>query len=175
MDTTLTRPLSILALTLTALLLSPIAVLAHVHLESTSPPDGAELDTPPTEVVLIFDGELDPAESGFTVTDAAGTEVGSGDVDLEVAERNELRGSVTIEAPGEYTVTWSIVAADGHPDEGSYAFTVTGGDDVEEVTPDTALATPRGSSPLVLAGLALLLVAVRITRRRLAGKPADVR
>jgi copper resistance protein C len=169
MDTTLTRPLSILALPLAALLLAPAAVLAHAHLESASPEEGAELDAPPAEVVLVFDGELDPEASGFTVTDAGGTEVGRGEVDLEIAERNELRGPVTIEGSGEFTVAWSIVAADGHPDEGSYSFIVAGTDDGGSVTPDTALAAPRGASPLVLVGLALLLVAARITRRRLAG------
>jgi copper resistance protein C len=175
MDRTMTRPHLILALALSVMLLSPAAVLAHVELQSASPADGAELDAPPTEVVLAFDGELDPEGSTFVVTDAGGGEVGSGAVDLEVAERNELRGSVTIEAPGDYTVAWSIVAADGHPDEGSYTFSLTGSGDGEDGTPDTALATPRGSSPLMLAGLALLLIAVRITRRRLAHEPADVR
>ena len=154
--------------TLVALLVvasGPVA--AHAELATTSPEDGAELDAAPDEVVLVFDGELDPESSGFVVTDAGGAEVGRGEVDLEVAERNELRGPVDIDGPGEYTVSWSIAAADGHPGEGSYTFTVR-----HPQAPDTSLPG-AGPGPLVLLGSALLLAgsllaAVRMARRRSA-------
>jgi methionine-rich copper-binding protein CopC len=167
METTLNRPLSLLPVALAALLLAPIPALAHAELAATIPEAGAELEAPPDEVVLVFEGELDAEASTFTVTDGDGTEVGRGEVDLQVAERNELRGPVTIDAPGEYTVAWSIVAADGHPDEGAFTFTVAPADEAGGSTPDTALASPRGVSPLVLVGLALVLVAARMSRRRL--------
>jgi hypothetical protein len=107
---------------------------------------------------MTFGGELDPEGSSFVVTDADGIEVGTGEVDLDVAERDEMRGAVDITEPGEYTVAWSSAAADGHPEEGTFTFTVvdpgaTGG---TQGTPDTALPVPAGPHPLVLAGPALL-------------------
>ena len=166
--TTLSRSLPPLSLALAALPLVPAAVLAHAELVATTPEDGATVDAPPTEVRMTFDGELDPEASSFVVTDADGAEVGRGEVDLEVAERNEMRGSVEIEGAGEYTVSWSAAAADGHPEEGAFTFTVraAGGDTTG--SPDTAVARPRPVGPTAILGLALLVVATRLARARLA-------
>jgi hypothetical protein len=149
------------ALALAVALLAPAPVAAHASLTSTTPADGEELTSPPDEVVMTFDGELDPEGSGFVVTDADGTEVGAGEVDLEVAERNEMRGVVDVSGPGAYTVAWTSAAADGHPEEGTFTFSVVdpdaaaGGQD----TPNTALPAQPGLHPFVLAGLALLAMA----------------
>jgi methionine-rich copper-binding protein CopC len=140
----------------------PSVTSAHAELTATDPAAGAALDDPPAEVVLTFDGELDPDGSGFTVTDADGSEVGSGGVDLQVAERNVLRGAVSIDDEGIYVVAWTAVAGDGHPERGSFEFRV--GEAAQ--APDTALAPP--AVPLLPAGAVLLamaaLVALRATR-----------
>lgn len=163
----MTRSLRILPLALGAVLVAPGAVAAHAELTSTTPEAGAELDQPPTEVVLIFDDELQPEGSGFTVAGPGGTEVGSGEVDLEVATRNELRGAVEINEPGDYVVAWSAVAADGHAEEGSFTFTVTDPDEPPAPNPDTAVPVSPGPSGLLLAGIGLLSAAVlRLARLR---------
>lgn len=148
----------------------PATASAHVRLVSTTPADGENLDTAPSEVTLTFDGELDPAESGFTVLDHHGDEVGTGEVDLAVADRNVLRGAVTIAEPGLYTVEYSVLGLDGHAIEGSITFgyqddgEVGGGDGQGDENPDTALPAPRPPAP-TLIGLALLaLAAVRAAR-----------
>jgi methionine-rich copper-binding protein CopC len=171
METTMSRSPSMVGLALASLLLAPAAVLAHAELVSTSPEDGATLDEPPTEVVLVFDGELDPEASGFVVTDAGGDEVGRGEVDLTVAERNEMRGGVETEAGGEYTVSWSAAAADGHMEEGAATFTVRDADGDTAGAPDTATSRPLATSPMTILGLALLLVAARLARARLSSRP----
>jgi methionine-rich copper-binding protein CopC len=169
------RPLLVLATAL-ALAAVPAAAAAHAELESSDPAPGETLDVAPTEVVLTFSGELDPA-SGFVVTDHHGEEVGAGELDLDVAERNVLRGSVAITEPGVYTVTWTGVSIDGHPEEGTFAFgyqaEVTGepsdGDHhgEEGESPDTALAAEPPMHPALPAGIATLLVATALGVRRL--------
>ncbi len=162
MDTRMSGRLGVLpALALALALLAPAPAAAHAPLASTTPADGEELTSPPDEVVMIFDGELDPESSGFVVTDADGTEVGTGEVDLDVAERNEIRGAVDITDPGDYTVAWTSAAADGHPEEGTFSFSVVDPDGAggSQDSPNTAAPAPAGPHPLVVAGMMLLVLA----------------
>jgi methionine-rich copper-binding protein CopC len=142
----------------------PGPALAHAELVSSAPADGAMLDSPPREIVITFEGELQPEGSGFAVAGAGG-EVGTGGVDLQVAERNVLRGDVAITEPGIYTVKWTVVAADGDEQLGDFSFTVSGG-----TVPVTAVATPDGPmrSALTLTGMLLLAAGLWLLRRRVA-------
>ncbi len=99
------------------------AALAHAGLLSSSPAADDTLTVPPEAVTLVFDGELTPDGTGFTVTDADGDVVGEGALDLTVAERNEIRGDLEPGEPGTYTVTWTAVSADGHEERGDFTFT----------------------------------------------------
>jgi methionine-rich copper-binding protein CopC len=143
-----------LATALAATLVAPTVVLAHADLVSTSPADGENLDEAPTEVVMVFAGEIDPDGSGFTVTDGDGNVVGEGAADLEVAERNEMRGAVDIDESGVFSVTWTSVAADGFVANGTFRF----GYQADPAAPNTA-TSPPGDSQLIVAGVALLILA----------------
>jgi copper resistance protein C len=146
-----------------SLTLAPAAVLAHTELTLSDPADGAVLTEAPTEVVLTFSGEI--GEDGtFTVTDADGASVGEGGVDLDVADRNILRGDVTITEPGEYTVTYAVAAEDGHPTEGELTFTFD--PEGEASTPDTAVPV-RGTPAPAIAGLVLVLASGALAVRRI--------
>ena len=94
---------------------------------------------PPEAVTLVFDGELTPDGTGFTVTDADGDVVGEGALDLTVAERNEIRGDLEPGEPGTYTVTWTAVSADGHEERGDFTFTSS--------TPNHPTPPPSARSP----------------------------
>ncbi|HEY7847338.1 MAG TPA: copper resistance CopC family protein [Candidatus Limnocylindria bacterium] len=166
--------LLLIAVTMVTLLAIPAAASAHVEIVSSSPEAGDNLDTAPTEVVVTFNEELDPDLSTFTVTDADDNEVGSGEVDLTVADRNVLLGEVSISDPGVYTVSYSVAGVDGHPIEGTFSFGFntedaipepTGGE--EEEGPDTALPFQPGS-PLPLVGVVLIGLAAVLGLRRLA-------
>ena len=140
----------------------PAAVAAHVGLVSTTPADGTNVTEPPSEVVITFDGELDPEVSGFTVTDSAGAEVGTGIVDLEVADRDELRGDVEITEPGVYLVSWTAAGTDGHEETGEFRFgyrtdVEAGAGAVEQ--PNTAVAEPGTAAATLLAGVAAIVAA----------------
>jgi methionine-rich copper-binding protein CopC len=133
----------------------PAVTLGHAELLSTEPADGALLDAPPTEVVITFDGELQPAGSVFRASGPSG-EIGTGTVDLQVAERNVLRGAVSISEPGIYTVKWTVVAEDGDAQAGDFSFTVGGGEIPETALPAVAPVEPMRLA-VTLAGLALLV------------------
>lgn len=165
-----------------ALLAVPAAVAAHADLESSTPEAGASLETAPTDVVLEFSGEL-TADSGFVVTDADGATVGAGELDLDIADRNVISGTVEITDPGVYTVAWTAVSVDGHTEEGSFEFGVqadasasTGGEDSHDgasESPDTALPPGVSRNRAPLAGLLLVAgAAVLAVRRVLADQAA---
>jgi copper resistance protein C len=124
---------------------------AHEELVTSDPAAGAGLDAAPPEIVLTFSGELTP-ESGFILFNPADDEVGSGELDLTVADRNVLRGDGVDAGAGTYTVLWTAFGLDGHPQEGTITFTVGAAEQ-----PNTAL--PR--SP-VLPLLGLLLVTLSL-------------
>lgn len=161
-----------LALGLSAM---PALALGHVAFVSSDPEAGTNLDTAPTEVILTFDGELDPGGSGFTVTDHRGDEVGNGEVDLDVADRNVVAGPVTIDEPGVYTVKWTVLGADGHEISGSFSFGYATDEEISQgegsghghENPDTALPL-GGPSALTAAGLLLGLLAGLAAVRRVA-------
>ncbi len=163
---------AVLAVVLAAV---PGQALGHVALVSSSPEAGANLNAAPSEVVLAFDGELDPARSGFRVLDQGGAPVGRGEVDLDVADRNVLAGRVDISEPGVYTVEWSVRGIDGHEISGSFSFGYATDEAVPEGeaghghdSPDTALpASQPGRSAAVLAGIGLLALASVGAVRRL--------
>jgi methionine-rich copper-binding protein CopC len=156
-----------------ALLAIPAVASAHVELVSSSPEAGANVDTAPTEVSVTFDDELDPDHSTFSVTDAGGNEVGSGEVDLTIADRNVMRGDVSISDPGVYTVSYTVAGVDGHESEGTFSFGFNTEDTIPDPTggepdegPDTALPY-RQPSPLPMVGALLIGLAAALGVRRL--------
>jgi methionine-rich copper-binding protein CopC len=145
------------------LLALPEAALGHVELISSSPAAGANVDTAPCDVTFTFDDELDPDLSSFTVTDADGTQVGSGAIDLTVADRNVMNGSVTVSAPGVYMVRYTVAGVDGHELHGTFSFGFQAVESIPAPTggehgPDTALPAPRNPFSIPVAGGLLLLV-----------------
>lgn len=147
------------------LALLPTLALAHTELTDSDPADGSTVSDAPDEVVLTFAGEVDEAAS-FTVLDPDGEEVGSGELDLEVADRNVLRGQLEVAASGEYTVLWSVVGEDGHEVEGEVTFTYD--PEAEASTPNTALPVETGSPVMLIGSLLLVLAATIPVRRALA-------
>jgi methionine-rich copper-binding protein CopC len=141
-----------------AVAIMPVAALAHAGLVSSSPAADDTLNTPPEAVTLVFDGELAPDGTGFIVSNADGGVVGEGDLDLAVADRNEIQGDVRVRQPGTYTVAWTAVSADGHEQQGDFTFTVA-------APPNTAVAPAPGVG-LAQLGSIVLLVALGIGLRR---------
>ena len=133
------RAASSVAAILLAVFALPIVALAHAELESASPPDGAVLDSPPTEVVLTFTEALDAVKSHMELIGPAGTEVANGGVDPDNDKAMRIE-SPELE-PGTYEIRSTAFAAhDGALKRETLTFTIT----APSPTP-TATATPAAS------------------------------
>ncbi|HYI67518.1 MAG TPA: copper resistance CopC family protein [Candidatus Limnocylindrales bacterium] len=141
---------------------APPSAHAHAELVSSSPAAGETLTAPPDEVRIEFDGELLPDGTGFTVTDPGGGTAGEGELDLTIADRNQLSGPVEISEPGTYVVAWTAVSADGHREEGEFYFSVAG-----PAQPPNTAAAPTEPGVTSTLGPMLLLAAVLTGVRRL--------
>ena len=144
----------------------PAAATAHTDLTSSDPADGSTLTDAPSEVVLTFESEISDA-SAFTVTGPSGDEVGTGELDLDAADRNVLRGDATVEDTGAYVVAYTIIGDDGDPIEGQVTFTYDPDGTASPGTPpDTAMAARTAVPPTVIVGIAFLGMGVVFGARR---------
>lgn len=119
--------------------LTSSAVFAHTALESANPAEGDVVTEELQEMVLEFNTDLEQGSS-FTVEDERGQEVPIG---VEIGGQSMTGTLGAAIANGTYTVNWKIIGADGHPIEGTYAFTLKVSEDLissgitEEATPST--------------------------------------
>ncbi|MFC8799679.1 CopD family protein [Promicromonospora sp. NPDC057138] len=99
---------------------------AHTKLESTTPAAGSTSDGPVDEVALRFTLPVTTLGDGIVVDGPAGTVA----ADVASAEGGLVLVATPAEplAAGDYTVSWTAAAQDGHPLEGSFGFTVAGAD-----------------------------------------------
>jgi hypothetical protein len=107
--------------------------LAHAELIGSSPEaDSSVADV--TEVSITAGEELlaigENAE-GFvmTVTDSTGLYFGDGCVSVD---GDTASMPVSLTAAGDYVVAYRVVSNDGHPVEGQFAFTFTGGENADQ-------------------------------------------
>ncbi|WP_440220760.1 copper resistance CopC family protein [Dietzia sp. MNB45] len=107
-----------------AVVLAPVAV-AHSVLVSIDPEDGSELDTPPDEIVLTFNEEINQSFASVAVT------AGENRADRVVGDPSVAGETVTVDVdelePGPYIVGYRVTSSDGHVVSGSSVFTVAGG------------------------------------------------
>lgn len=147
-----TRALLVLAgaLLLTALGTGPAQ--AHDSLQSTSPERDATITSAPDIVTLVLSEPPTDSKSlnlsVITVTDSTGKTLSNGEVTVAGAT---ISTNVTPGSNGPYKVLWRTVSADGHPIEGTYAFTVedpaaTGPATAAASAPATASATPSATA-----------------------------
>jgi methionine-rich copper-binding protein CopC len=99
--------------------------VAHPEYDSSSPPDGAQLEAPPSEISITF---TEPPSSGssLTVIDPCGATAGEGS---PVIDDRVMTMALDSEVAGAYTVRYAVVSTlDGHPVRGSFSFSVTEGE-----------------------------------------------
>lgn len=113
----------VLAALVLALWCAPSAT-AHTRLESSAPAAGSTSDGPVTEVTLRFTLPVSLLGEGIVIEGPDGAVV----ADVAAAED----GLALVATPsaaltaGDYTVTWTAAAQDGHPLEGTFGFVVAG-------------------------------------------------
>ncbi|GAA3795011.1 copper resistance CopC family protein [Cellulomonas soli] len=106
---------------------------AHDQLLSTSPADGEVVTTAPTALTLEFSDDVLDLSSAVVLTPAGGTAV-----ELAVTvDGPTVTAALPADLPsGAYAVAWRVVSADGHPIEGTFAYTV------DDPARPAAVATP---------------------------------
>jgi copper transport protein len=98
-------------------------VSAHTGFDSSTPSDGAVIDAPVDLVTIVFTGEATPVGDEFVALTSDGvlhTPINVGTVD------NKLF-SIRFDPPlagGQVGLRWNVKAADAHPIEGAFSFTV---------------------------------------------------
>jgi|SRR5262245_12552094 len=115
----------LIAIVITAgFLLSPVAALAHAHLDHAIPAVGSTVAASPKEVSLWFTEALEAKFSTIEVHDAQGRSVQAGPATL--ARDNTAQLSVPLKAlsPGTYKVIWRVLSVDTHRTEGDFTFRV---------------------------------------------------
>lgn len=130
---------------------------AHAFLVTTSPPAGARLAEPPSEIGLRFSEPIDPASARVILRAADGRRVTTGGARVDAAGT-----AVTVPIPSMpddiNVVAWSVVADDGHSSAGEFAFAVG---EMRGAIPGSRSSAPgvpvseTAATALVLVGLAL--------------------
>lgn len=186
------------ALLLTGVGAAPAA--AHDELVSSNPASDSVLETAPAEVELTFSGNISPDFNQVAVVDAD---------DVNYTDGDPVTAGDTVTQPihdlpaGEYQLAFRIVSGDGHPVDGSLAFTVENGleaavnplpegaepsepaepeapaEDATATTDGDAAAEENGSMPLIIGALVavaiigLIVALVVLNRRRSSQLDSD--
>ncbi|WP_420111128.1 copper resistance CopC family protein [Pseudactinotalea sp.] len=136
----------------------PGAAQAHSELVSSTPSDGGTTSEIPTEIVLEFNENIQEIGNEIVVVDPEGTPVADGEM---VVDGPVVTQPISTGAAGEYTVTWRVVSADGHPISGEFTYelqaptTVDETDETTEATTTDAEETTEEASTAVESGESL--------------------
>ncbi len=146
--TTLLRLLITASLALAGNLIFVAGANGHASLLSSTPEDGATLDVAPEDVRFTFSEELFAELIEVSVLDSAGELVMATE-----AEQTPPPGTDVIVPwptdlpPGEYSVAFRVVSADGHPVTGRITFSYESAAVVEEPTPELINESSAPASP----------------------------
>ncbi len=96
---------------------------AHAVLEKTTPSANSRMDASPPSIEIFFNERLDRGGAKLLVLDESSRNVAKGNPE-SIEEGKGLRISLPKLGEGYYTVSYSVISADGHPISGAYIFTV---------------------------------------------------
>lgn len=98
-------------------------VEAHAQLEQTTPEANTRMDVSPPSVEILFNERLDSGGSKLVVLNESSRDVAKGKPEM-IKEGKGIRIALPKLGEGHYTVSYSVISADGHPISGAYVFTV---------------------------------------------------
>ena len=147
---------------LLSVLMAPTAS-THADLQVSTPEDGESLEIAPEEIRLTFSEELFEELVEISILDAAGDLYSTIEVEQTPPPGTDVIFPWPTQAPpGEYSIAYRVVSADGHPVTGtisfSYAATApepstpepTPSDSTPSTESSTPAASPAASSPTAL-------------------------
>ena len=106
------------------LFLQPVAARAHSHLDHATPAAGSTVAQAPTEVVLWFTKDLEPAFSTVEVRSMDGTAMQAGKSAVDPKQHTLMRVPLKALPPGTYKVIWRVLSVDTHRTQGDFTFRV---------------------------------------------------
>lgn len=110
----------LIAMTITLAMLIAPSALAHTNLKSTTPAHGETVNTPLTEIILTYSGQIE--EGSLFKLSSSNKEIELENIHVA---NGVMTGTVAEPLPnGEYTVKWDSISEDGHPLNGMFSFTV---------------------------------------------------
>jgi methionine-rich copper-binding protein CopC len=97
---------------------------AHAIIVRTSPEKGAAAPQTIGKVEVWYDAGIRDDFVALAVINAAGDRVDKRDAAIDSTDQSHVSTSVEALSPGEYTVRYRAISADGHPVSGAFAFEV---------------------------------------------------
>ena len=97
---------------------------AHAFLKNAKPGVGSTVQTAPSEVLIRFTENIEPAVSSVQVFDASGKEVDKRDLHLDRSDHALVHVSLPQLSAGTYKVVWRVVSVDTHVTNGNFMFHV---------------------------------------------------
>lgn len=107
-----------------AVVLTPVAALAHAHVERTDPAINGVVQTSPKAVRVSFSEPVMIAFTGAEVKDAVGHVARAGKPALENGGKTLVLPIADTLKPGAYVVAWHAVSDDTHRVAGRFSFSV---------------------------------------------------
>jgi copper transport protein len=132
------------------LVLVPARASAHTGFQSSTPAEGTAIDEPVSLVTIVFTGEANPVGDQFVAL----TPDGVLQVAASFATIDNKIFSITFDPPlagGQVGIRWNVQAADAHPIEDAFSFTVNAPAPTASVVPET---TPPIAAEAPVAGTA---------------------
>ena len=130
-------------------IISPLAANAHDEVLGTSPTADSTVSAGNVKVSVTFNEDImqsaDLAGEAIEVTDALGDQITLTGTCLAV-DGATLSAPMVFTANGDYTVNWRSVSNDGHPSEGSFAFTVENATESTDAGTNVAMSPALGGS-----------------------------
>lgn len=123
---------------------------AHALVETSSPADGATVDSPPAQVSIEFSEGVRVPVGSVRVVDSDGDRVDDGEI---VADGSEVTVGLRDDLPdGTYTSAFRVISADGHPIRGGLVFAIGEADPGEGVAFDDILGSGDTTWEVIAAG-----------------------
>ena len=128
---------------LLSVLMAPTAS-THADLQVSTPEDGESLEIAPEEIRLTFSEELFEELVEISILDAAGDLYSTIEVEQTPPPGTDVIFPWPTQAPpGEYSIAYRVVSADGHPVTGTISFSYA----ATAPEPSTPEPTPSDSTP----------------------------
>ena len=104
-------------------LIAPTTASAHTGFESSTPAEGETISEPVSLVTIVFTGEATPVGDEFIALTPDGVLQKAASIETVDDKIFSVRFDPPL-AGGQVGIRWNVQAADAHPIEGAFAFTV---------------------------------------------------